>query len=111
VAAGKVPFMQPIAANIDTLFVVTSCNSDFNTSRLERYPALAHAAHVTPVIVLTKSDLCVDPQAYGTPARTCVGTAASKGRNTTTVRYLFQSPCRAWLVDTPGMRELPIQRL
>jgi ribosome biogenesis GTPase / thiamine phosphate phosphatase len=72
-AAGKVPFIQPIAANIDTLFVVTSCNSDFNTSRLERHLALAHDAQVTAVIVLTKLDLCPDPRTYVTAARACVG--------------------------------------
>ncbi len=49
--------MQLIAANIDTLFVVLSCNDDFNPSRLERYLALATEAGVYPVIVLTKADL------------------------------------------------------
>ena len=33
--------LQLIAANIDTAFVVTSCNQDFNLARLERYVALA----------------------------------------------------------------------
>lgn len=43
-------------ANIDTLFIVTSCNADFNAARLERYLALANQAGTTPVIVLTKAD-------------------------------------------------------
>ena len=52
-----------------TLFVVTSCNADFNLSRLERYLALALDARVTPVIVLTKADL--EPSAnYVNQART-----------------------------------------
>lgn len=55
---------QLIAANVDTLFIVASCNFDFNLARLERYMSLAHEAQVTPVIVLTKADLVDDPQAF-----------------------------------------------
>jgi ribosome biogenesis GTPase / thiamine phosphate phosphatase len=54
--------VQLIAANIDTAFVVTSCNQDFNLARLERYVALAFEAEITPVIVLTKADLVTDLQ-------------------------------------------------
>ncbi len=60
---------QMVAANIDTLFIVTSCNDDFNLSRLERYLAFAYAANVDPVIVITKQDRCDDPQAYVREAR------------------------------------------
>ncbi|MCB2102440.1 MAG: ribosome small subunit-dependent GTPase A [Rhodobacterales bacterium] len=63
-AAGTGRAVQLIAANVDTLFIVTSCNQDFNIARLERYLALAHEARVTPVIVLTKIDLCDDPSDY-----------------------------------------------
>ena len=55
---------QLIAANVDTAFIVSSCNPDFNVARLERYIALAFEAEVTPVIVLTKADLCGDPAPY-----------------------------------------------
>ena len=55
---------QLIAANIDTLFITTSCNADFNVARLERYLALAHDADIVPVIVLTKADQADDPQSY-----------------------------------------------
>jgi len=49
---------QLIAANLDTVFVVSSCNQDFNVARLERYIAIAlETVNVTPVIVLTKKDL------------------------------------------------------
>lgn len=61
---------QLIAANIDTAFIVTSCNHDFNVARLERYVALALDARITPVIVLTKTDLVTDPQSYIEAART-----------------------------------------
>lgn len=53
--------VQLIAANIDRLFVVTSCNEDFNVARLERYLVLAREVGVRPVVVLTKADLVADP--------------------------------------------------
>lgn len=55
---------QLAAANIDTLFVVTSCNADFNVARLERYLALANDAGITPVILLTKADLAENVATY-----------------------------------------------
>jgi ribosome biogenesis GTPase len=55
---------QLIAANVDTLFIVTSCNDDLNPARLERYLALANEAGTTPVLVLTKADQVPDPQPY-----------------------------------------------
>ncbi len=63
-AAGIEAKVQLLAANVDTLFVVTSCNQDFNLSRLERYLALALEAKVGPVLVLTKADLADDVSAY-----------------------------------------------
>lgn len=55
-AAGLQAQAQLIAANLDTLFITTSCNLDFNEARLERYLAIAIEAEVTPVIVITKRD-------------------------------------------------------
>ncbi|WP_029041000.1 ribosome small subunit-dependent GTPase A [Cucumibacter marinus] len=52
--------VQLIAANVDTLFIVTGCDRDFNPARIERYLALAREADVTPVVVLTKADLAED---------------------------------------------------
>ena len=55
-AAGTGAKRQLIAANVDTLFIVTSANRDFNEARLERYLAIAHDAGAFPVIVVTKAD-------------------------------------------------------
>jgi ribosome biogenesis GTPase / thiamine phosphate phosphatase len=63
-AAGTGRAVQLIAANVDTLFVTSSCNADFNLARLERYLALAAQAGVTPVLVLTKADASPDPDGY-----------------------------------------------
>lgn len=57
-ASGEEVKPQIIAANIDTIFIVSSCNEDFNPSRIERYLALALQAGTNPVVVLTKADLC-----------------------------------------------------
>lgn len=53
---------QLIAANVDTAFIVSSCNHDFNLSRIERYLALAKEAQVDTVLVLTKADLISEEQ-------------------------------------------------
>lgn len=55
---------QLIAANLDALFITTSCNADFNPARLERYMALALDAGIEPVIVITKADQVDDTSDY-----------------------------------------------
>jgi len=55
---------QLVAANIDTLLIVTSCNADFNVERLERYLIMANQAGSKPVIVLTKADTADDVGAF-----------------------------------------------
>ncbi|OSM07075.1 putative GTPase EngC [Magnetofaba australis IT-1] len=165
-AAGHGHHLQPMAANLSTLFIVTSCNQDFNPSRLERYLTLAQEGGAAPVIVLTKADLLENPadllrqaqrlapglialalDARQTEARTLLapwlgegetvafvgssgvgkstlintlrGEAAqatgaireddAHGRHTTTSRQLLPLEGGAWLLDTPGMRELRVE--
>jgi ribosome biogenesis GTPase len=62
-AAGKGVDRQLIAANLDRLAILTSCNAEFNVARLDRYIALAHAGGVAPAIILTKADT-TDPAPY-----------------------------------------------
>lgn len=164
-AAGTGRHLQLIAANIDTLFIVTSCNQDFNIARLERYLAMAREAGTMPVVVLTKADLAEDAEAFrrramegladilveaidgrnpdsvarlnpllrrgqtvalvgssGVGKSTLINTLSeqggiatqdireddAKGRHTTTGRALYRLAEGAWLVDTPGMRELQL---
>lgn len=164
-SAGTGRRIQLIAANVDTLFLVTSANQDFNIARLERYLALAAEAEATPVVVITKADLVTDVAAFTSEARklmpgliveafdarsadalktlkpwfapgqtlafvgssgvgksTIVNTLAgsdlqetrgireddARGRHTTTGRSLHRLANGAWLMDTPGMRELQI---
>ena len=70
IAPGADRKRQLIAANVDTVFIVSSCNDEFNIARLERYVILAFETEVTPVILLTKADLCEDPEPYAKAART-----------------------------------------
>lgn len=49
---------QIVAANFDYVFIMASLNYDFNIRRLERYLAAAWQSGGTPVVLLTKADLC-----------------------------------------------------
>ena len=53
--------VQPLIANIDYVFIITSLNRDFSTGRIARYAAMAVSGGAVPVAVLTKADLCPDP--------------------------------------------------
>ena len=63
-AAGTGASAQLIAANVEVLFIVSSCNADFNVPRLERYLVLAHQAGCYPVVVLTKADTSDTPEIF-----------------------------------------------
>ena len=59
-AAGSGKQEQVVAANIDTVFICMSLNNNFNIRRLERYLSLTYDSGATPVVILTKADLCGD---------------------------------------------------
>lgn len=163
-AAGSDNRAQLIAANVDTMMIVTSCNADFNPARLERYLALAASSGALPLIVLTKADMTEDAEQYRKAAENLsplvtalslnardaseldalapwlrsgdtgalvgssgvgkstilnglTGVAAltqgireddAKGRHTTTARSLHRTRFGGWIIDTPGMRSLPL---
>ncbi len=58
--AGETTEEQIVAANVDTVFLVNALNNDFNLRRIERYLVMAWESGATPVIVLSKADLCDD---------------------------------------------------
>lgn len=160
-AAGHDNQEQVVAANIDTVFVCMSMNRDFNLRRLERYISIAWDSGATPVVVLTKADLCENRASQIAEAETAASGADvvavssleenveavkpyleagktiaflgssgagkstlintllgngmlrtgairddGRGRHTTTRRELLTLPCGAYVIDTPGMREL-----
>jgi ribosome biogenesis GTPase len=55
---------QIVATNFDYVFIMTSLNHDINLKRIERYLASAWQSGGSPVIILTKSDLCSDYKVY-----------------------------------------------
>lgn len=59
-AAGSVPEEQIVATNVDTVFLVNALNQDYNLRRIERYLTLAWESGASPVLILSKSDLCAD---------------------------------------------------
>lgn len=60
---GKANEQQVVAANVDTVFVVTGVGRDLNLNRLERYLALVWQSGARPVVVVTKRDLDPSPSA------------------------------------------------
>jgi ribosome biogenesis GTPase / thiamine phosphate phosphatase len=62
--AGKANEQQIVAANVDTVLVVTAPGQDLNLRRVERYLALAWESGAQPVLTVTKTDL--DPEAEAT---------------------------------------------
>ena len=156
--------VQPLIANMDYVFIITSLNRDFSPNRIARYAAMAVSGGAVPVAVLTKADLCPNIEemeekvrslsrdlqvvsissvtgygldrlreyllpgtviallgSSGAGKSTLVNTLAgreimqtggireedSKGRHTTTHRQMIELD-GAFLIDTPGLRELGV---
>jgi ribosome biogenesis GTPase len=157
----------PLAANVDSAWIVTALGPDISPRRTERYLALAASGRVDPVVIVNKADLDPDPPldqaladlravAPGVPVvpvsaltgagidvleallpagRTAVLLGSSgagkstltnrllgtdrqataevrsgddKGRHTTTRRELVELPGGGALIDTPGLRSVPV---
>lgn len=62
-AAGRKTEEQIVAANVDSVFIVSGLDNDFNVRRIERYLVLVSESGASPVVLLNKADVCEDPQA------------------------------------------------
>ena len=61
--AGLESTEQVLVANVDVVLILAGLDGDFSVRRLERYLAAAWDSGADPVVVLTKLDLCADPNA------------------------------------------------
>ena len=59
-AAGSETAEQIVAANVDTVFLVTGLDNDFSPRRVERYLIMAWESGAEPVVVLNKADLVAE---------------------------------------------------
>jgi len=63
-AAGSKLKRQLISANVDTAFIVSSMNDDFNLNRIERFLSLVNESGAEPIVLLSKSDQSEIPQSF-----------------------------------------------
>ncbi len=57
IASGPRKTLQPLASNVDHVFILAAMDRTFNVARMERFLAAAWASGIEPVLVLTKADL------------------------------------------------------
>lgn len=60
--AGRRVVAQPVAANVDIVLIAAALDHDYSPNRIERYMALSRECGASPVVLLTKSDACADPE-------------------------------------------------
>lgn len=80
-ASGSKLKTQLIAANIDTAFIVSSMNEEFNLNRIERFLALVNESGAEAVILLSKADQAFDPDAFIQQVQALDATLTVKGMN------------------------------
>lgn len=61
---------QPVIANYDYVFIITSLNYNFNVNRIARYAAITKSGGGIPVVILTKADLVEHAEEYIEKVRT-----------------------------------------
>jgi ribosome biogenesis GTPase len=108
-AAGRGSAPQVVAANVDLVLVVDALAGAARLRRIERYLAVAWASGATPVVVLTKADLCPDvPAALAHVAEDAVGVdvlavSAVTGAGLAQLRSRVHPGCTAAMVGPSGV--------
>jgi ribosome biogenesis GTPase len=106
---GRQSVLAGCAANLDSLFVVASCGDHLDLPRLERYLALAFAAGVEPVVVLTRADRCAQVPAClravqgVAPGVACIAVDATTGSTTKPLLAWLESGQTVAFVGAPGV--------
>lgn len=107
--AGQATDEQVLAANVDHLFVVTALTNELNPRRLERYLTMAWEGASSPVIILTKSDLCYDiPGSVAEVEKVALGvpvhvTSAISGQGLDEIAQYFRDHKTAALFGSSGV--------
>lgn len=107
--AGRRVEEQVLAANIDTLFLVTSLNREFNPRRIERALTLAWESGARPVVLLNKADLADDPAVWSRAAESVAAgapahlTCAITGSGLDAVRGYLTPGSTAVLIGSSGV--------
>ncbi len=109
VVAGRTSAEQVVAANLDLVLVVDALTTAPRLRRVERYLAVAWGSGATPVVVLTKADLCDDvPAALAAVAEDAVGVdvlavSSVTGEGLAAVRALLGPGRTAAMVGPSGV--------
>ncbi|MBN2712621.1 MAG: ribosome small subunit-dependent GTPase A [Planctomycetes bacterium] len=108
-SAGTKGEEQVVAANVDTVFLVSGLDHDFNLRRIERYLTLAYESGADPIIVLNKADVLEDLEharqqaegvAYGVPV---LVVSAATGRGLDELRKTFTAGMTGALLGSSGV--------
>jgi ribosome biogenesis GTPase len=94
-ASGSEEIEQIVAANIDTVFLVSGLDQNFNPKRIQRFLVAAKESGAEAVIVLNKSDVCDDAESVRREIETLVpgvpvlitSTATRKGLKALATNY------------------------
>ena len=108
-AAGRTSTAQVLVANVDVVLVVEALAGELRSRRVERYLAVAWSSGATPVVVLTKADLCADvPAAVAEMTEVALGVevlavSALTGAGLDALRALLAGGCTAALLGPSGV--------
>ena len=100
--------VQPLIANMDYVFIITSLNQDFSVNRIARYAAMTVSGGAVPVAVLTKADLCpnvreMEAQAAAlSPDLRVVSISARTGFGLEKIKAFFQMGVTIGLLGSSG---------
>jgi ribosome biogenesis GTPase len=106
---GKKTEEQIIAANIDTILLVSSLNREFNARRIERYLTLVWESGARPIIVLNKADACEDIASFRSDAESAglgvaiLVTSAVRGDGLTNLKQIISAGGTIALLGSSGV--------
>jgi ribosome small subunit-dependent GTPase A len=107
--AGRTSAAQVVAANLDLVLVLDALAGPARLRRIERYLAVAWSSGATPVVLLTKADMCADvPAAVEEVAESALGVqvlavSAVTGAGVEELRALLGAGRTAAMVGPSGV--------